>query len=56
MGRMAACSGQPIRRHQNALESTRSLLSERLAWDADPPVPPDDGRYPVAKPGRTKVL
>jgi predicted dehydrogenase len=56
MGRMAAYSGQQIRR-QDALESDVSLLPKRLAWDADAPVSPDaDGGYPVAKPGVTKVL
>ena len=56
MGRMAGYSGQQIRR-QDALESNLSLLPERLAWDAAPPVLPDtDGAYPVAVPGVTKVL
>jgi len=56
MGRMAGYSGREIRR-QDALESKASLLPERLAWDAAPPVLPDaDGAYPVAVPGVTKVL
>jgi len=56
MGRMAGYSGQQIRR-QDALESNVSLLPERLAWDAVPPVLPDaDGAYPVAVPGVTEVL
>lgn len=56
MGRMAAYSGQQIRR-QDALESDISLLPERLAWEAEAPISPDaDGAYPVAIPGVTKVL
>lgn len=56
MGRMAGYSGQQIRR-QDVLESNVSLLPERLAWDADPPVFPDaDGAYPAAIPGLTEVL
>jgi hypothetical protein len=56
MGRMATYSGQVIRR-DDALKSNLSLLPERFAWDADPPVLPDDqGAYPVAMPGVTKVL
>ena len=56
MGRMAGYSGRQIHR-QEALESKVSLLPQRLAWDADPPVLPDaSGAYPVAVPGVTKVL
>lgn len=56
MGRMATYSGKVISWEQ-ALNSTQSLMPERLAWDAEPPVLPDeDGRYPVPVPGQTQVL
>jgi len=56
MGRMAAYSGQQIRR-QDALDSNPSLLPEQLTWDAEPPTLPNaDGAYPVAVPGVSKVL
>jgi len=56
MGRMATYSGREIRR-KDALNSHFSLMPERLAWDADPPVlPNENGFYPVAMPGVTEVL
>jgi myo-inositol 2-dehydrogenase / D-chiro-inositol 1-dehydrogenase len=56
MGRMATYSGQVVE-WEAALHSELSLMPERLAWDAPPPVLPDAaGRYPIAIPGVTKVL
>jgi hypothetical protein len=56
MGRMAVHSGQMIG-WDEALNSEVSLLPEKFAWDADPPVlPGPDGNYPVPIPGQTKVL
>lgn len=58
LGRMAAESGQEITWEQ-ALHSELELapgLAE-LTMDSEPPVIPGaDGRYPVAVPGKTKVL
>ena len=56
MGRMAAHSGQMIE-WDDAIHSELSVLPERFAWDADPPVlPGPDGNYPVPIPGQTNVL
>ena len=56
LGRMCTYSGKEIR-WDDALNSSKSLMPEKFAWDADPPVLPDeDGRYPVAVPGVTEVL
>ena len=56
MGRMATYSGRVVR-WKDAMESELSLMPERLAWDAQPPVLPDgEGFYPVAMPGVTKAL
>jgi myo-inositol 2-dehydrogenase/D-chiro-inositol 1-dehydrogenase len=39
-----------------ALNSKLSLWPDRLAWDAAPPIVPNqDGSYPVAMPGVTKA-
>ncbi len=58
LGRMAAESGQEVTWEQamgSDLVLARGL--ERLSMDSVPPVVPDDeGRYPVAVPGVTKVL
>ena len=55
LGRMAAYSGKEVHLKE-AMQSRLSLMPERLAWDADPPVLPDeDGFYPVAMPGVTEV-
>lgn len=51
MGRMATYSGKPIQ-WDDALNCKKSLLPETFAWDAEPPVLPDEnGRYPVPVPG-----
>ncbi len=58
LGRMAAESGQTIS-WDDALASTIELAPglDDLTWDSDAPVMPDDqGRYPIAVPGETKVL
>ena len=56
MGRMATYSGQVVE-WEEALNSELSLMPERFAWDANPPVMPDaDGRYAVPAPGVTRAL
>lgn len=56
LGRLAAYSGKMLK-WDDAINSDISLAPERLAWDADPPVMPDeDGRYPVPVPGETEVI
>ena len=50
-GRMATNSGQ-VGEWDEALASDLSLMPDRFAWDAPPPVLPDEkGRYPVPTPG-----
>lgn len=56
MGRMATYSGQVIK-WDDAMASTVSLMPEKFAFDAQPPVLPDEnGFYPVPVPGKTKVM
>ena len=56
MGRMATYSGQLIE-WDAAMNSELSLMPQKYTWDAEPPlVPNEDGFYPVAVPGQTKVL
>ena len=55
MGRMATYSGKVIE-WEEALNSDISLMPQRFAFDADPPVMPVEGRYPVPVPGKTKVI
>jgi hypothetical protein len=56
MGRMATYSGQVIK-WDDALASTVNLMPEKFAFDAKPPVLPDEnGFYPVPVPGKTKVM
>ncbi len=55
MGRMATYGGKKIT-WEDALASEVSLEPAKYAWDAAPPVVPnDDGRYAVAVPGVTRV-
>ena len=55
-GRMATYSGQVIE-WDEALNSELSLMPERFAWDAPPPVLPDKhGHYAIPTPGVTRVL
>jgi myo-inositol 2-dehydrogenase/D-chiro-inositol 1-dehydrogenase len=56
LGRMATYSGQVVE-WDEALASDLSLMPDRYAWDAPPPVVPDEeGRYPVPVPGVTRAL
>jgi predicted dehydrogenase len=56
LGRMACYSGQMIE-WDAALASERSIMPDRFAWDANPPVMPDaNGAYPVPVPGKTVVM
>ncbi|WP_343522354.1 Gfo/Idh/MocA family oxidoreductase [Pedobacter sp.] len=56
IGRLATYSGQTIK-WDEALASNISLMPERFAWDANPKLMPDEnGLYPVARPGQTKVI
>jgi myo-inositol 2-dehydrogenase / D-chiro-inositol 1-dehydrogenase len=55
MGRMATYSGQMVT-WDDALQSELDLSPERYAFDATPPVlPGEDGLYPCAMPGSTKL-
>lgn len=56
IGRMATYSGQIIE-WDKTLNSGISIQPERYAWDAPPPVLPDEnGFYPIATPGKTKYF
>lgn len=56
MGRYATYSGKEVG-WDEALNSEVNLMPDTLAWDALPKVLPDEnGFYPHAIPGRTKVL
>ncbi|WP_268033270.1 Gfo/Idh/MocA family oxidoreductase [Algoriphagus sp. PAP.12] len=56
MGRYATYSGKPLT-WDEALNGTVELMPETLAWDAMPKVlPGEDGYYPHAVPGKTKVI
>jgi myo-inositol 2-dehydrogenase/D-chiro-inositol 1-dehydrogenase len=56
LGRYATYSGNEIS-WNDALNSNINLLPDTLAWDALPKVlPDDDGIYPFAIPGKTKVI
>ncbi|MBX2819488.1 MAG: hypothetical protein KTR29_07395, partial [Rhodothermaceae bacterium] len=56
LGRMATSSGQVIE-WEDAINSDLSLMPKKFAWDAEPPILPNsDGYYPIAIPGKTKVL
>ena len=55
-GRMATYSGRPVVWEQ-ALNSTVTVMPERIAWDAMPPTVPDEnGEYPIPTPGVTTTL
>jgi len=55
-GRMATYSGQQLT-WDEAINSEISIMPNTFAWDADPPVMPnEDGFYPVPTPGETKVI
>ena len=56
LGRMATYSGQMIE-WDDAIASEISLLPPEFNWDAMPQVlPGEDGMYPCAIPGKTKVI
>jgi hypothetical protein len=56
MGRMAMQSGR-IMNIEEVLQSEKSILPDKFTWDADMPDMPDqNGNYPTAMPGVTKVL
>ncbi|MEM9932590.1 MAG: Gfo/Idh/MocA family oxidoreductase [Bacteroidota bacterium] len=56
LGRMATYSGQVVE-WEDAMNSQMSLMPEKFAWDANPPVLPDEnGYYPIPTPGVTKVI
>ena len=56
LGRMASYSGQVVD-WDKAIQSDISLAPDRYAWDGTPSVlPGEDGLYPCAIPGVTKVL
>src|SRR5690606_37156566 len=56
MGRMATYSGQIID-FDTTLNAGISLQPERYAFDANPPVLPDEnGFYPIAQPGVTRYF
>lgn len=56
LGRLATYSGQAIN-WDDAINSDVNLMPDEFAWDAMPKVlPNEDGFYPVAVPGKTKVL
>ena len=56
LGRMATYSGQVVD-WDKAINSGLNLQPKEYAWDAKPPViPNDDGFYPIAVPGVTKYV
>lgn len=51
MGRMATYTGQTIT-WDEAMKSEEVLVSDKLNWDSEPPVVPDEnGNYPIPVPG-----
>lgn len=56
IGRLATYSGKVLK-WDEALASDISLMPDELNWDALPKVLPDqEGLYPYAQPGKTKVI
>ena len=56
LGRMCTYSGKEIT-WDAAIKSDLSLMPKKFAFDADPPVMPrEDGSYPIAVPGLTRVI
>ena len=56
LGRMCTYSGKEIT-WDSAINSNISLMPKNFSFDADPPVMPrEDGSYPIAVPGLTKVV
>jgi predicted dehydrogenase len=55
-GRMATYTGKAITWDQ-AVNSKEDLTPEEYAWDANPPIlPNEDGSYPIAVPGVTEFI
>jgi hypothetical protein len=55
LGRMATYSGNVVK-WDDAVANGPSLQPEKYAFDADPPVMPDEnGVYPMSVPGVTKA-
>ena len=53
---LATYSGKVIEM-EDALASKISLMPKEFSWDANPPVMPrEDGSYPIAVPGLTRVV
>jgi predicted dehydrogenase len=56
LGRMATYSGQVVE-WDKAINSGISIMPKTFDWNAMPPtVPDEDGRYPIAVPGKTKYF
>jgi len=56
LGRMATYSGQVVD-WEKAIASGISIMPKVFEWNAMPPtVPDEDGRYPIAVPGKTKYF
>lgn len=56
LGRMCTYSGKEIT-WDAAINSNISLMPKQFSFDADPPVMPrEDGSYPIAVPGLTRVV
>ncbi len=56
LGRMVTCTGKAITWGE-AMDSQERLAPASYAWDADPPILPDEtGNYPIAVPGVTKSV
>jgi len=56
LGRYATYSGKEVR-WEEALNSEVNLMPDKLSWDALPKVLPDEnGLYPFAIPGKSKVV
>ncbi|QDU57696.1 Gfo/Idh/MocA family protein [Aeoliella mucimassa] len=56
LGRMVTYSGKVIT-WEEAMNSSVDLSPKEYAWDATPPVVPDEeGRYPIPEPGKTQVV
>jgi predicted dehydrogenase len=56
LGRMATYSGQVVD-WEKAINSGISIMPKTFDWNAMPPsVPDEDGRYPIAVPGKTKYF
>jgi len=56
IGRMVTYTGQAITWEQ-AMNSQETLAPSEYSWKADPPIMPgEDGQYPIAMPGVTKLV